>query len=191
MEQKPKITIGLPSYGLMTTECVMALSKMLMTSKLDLHLVFNVGLYIDYNRNQIVDAALQNGSDYLLFVDSDMAFPVDGLERLLAHQKDIVGGYYNTRRGNCPVRVWDEDGKLIAPDPIPEELFQCAVLPTGFMLIRLEALKKLQKPFFQVITHAQGTIGEDVSFCKKAVDAGLEIWCDGSIRVGHVGKMIF
>ena len=208
------ITIGIPSYDHIKTECVISLLGFAVTTKLDIRYFLNQSLYIDYNRNQLVDVALQNDSSHLLFIDSDIQFPLDGLDRLLAHDKDIVGGYYNTRRGNCPVRVKGKctcpvssdssfgtaptshaagcmDGKLVTPEPLPETLFPCHVLPTGFMLIKLECLKQLSKPYFATLTHEKGTIGEDVFFCKKSTDAGLELYCDPSFKLGHVGKHIY
>ena len=185
------ITIGIPSYDHIKTECVISLLRLQASSGLDLLFFLNQSLYIDFNRNQLVDVALTNGSSHLLFIDSDIEFPPDAPARLLAHDKDIVGGYYNTRRGNNPVRVASPDGKLVPPDPLPDQLFPCRVLPTGFMLIKLSCLHKLQRPYFAVITHELGTVGEDVSFCKKAHDAGLEIWCDPTIPLGHIGKHIY
>ena len=187
---KKLITVGIPSYNYINTECVLSLMEMQARSRLPLYFFFNQGLYIDHNRNQIVDVAINNGSSHLMFIDSDMKFPYDGLEKLLEANKDIVGGYYNSRRGNCIVKVWEGD-KLVAPEPIPDELFQVGVLPTGFMLIKLSCLEKLKRPYFQVITSEKGTIGEDVSFCYKAKEAGIEIWCDGGLRLGHVGKAIY
>lgn len=184
------ITVGIPSYDHIKTECVMSLVALAMNSDLPLHFVFNQGIYIDYNRNQLVTAAIENGSTHLMFIDSDIAFPTDGISRLLAHDKDIVGGYYNTRRGNIPVRIL-KDGHITVPDTVPSEMFRCHVLPTGFMLIRLAALEKLAPPYFATITHTKGTIGEDVVFCKNATDAGIEIYCDPTIKLGHVGKKIY
>ena len=184
------ITVGIPSYDHIKTECVISLLQLQALSNLPLQFFLNQSLYIDYNRNQLVDVAIKNGSTHLMFIDSDIQFPADGIERLLAHDKDIVGGYYNTRRGNNPIRVKDNAGRLVTPE-LPTHLFECHVLPTGFMLIRLDALNKIQRPYFQTITHEGGTIGEDVVFCKKATDAGLSIFCDPSIPLGHVGKHIF
>lgn len=189
--ESPKITVGIPSYDHIKTETVISLLQLQATSALPLQFFLNQSLYIDYNRNQLVDVALQNGSSHLMFIDSDIQFPPDGIARLLAHDKEIAGGYYNTRRGNNPIRIEGQEGKLIAPEPLPAEMFRCRVLPTGFMLIRLECLKRLQRPYFAVLTHEKGTIGEDVFFCKKAHDAGLEIFCDPQIALGHIGKKIY
>src|SRR3990167_4683766 len=178
------VTIGVPSYNHITTETVISLLNFQATSKLPFVFFLNQSLYIDFSRNQLVDVALHNGSTHLMFIDSDIQFPPDGIERLLAHDKDVVGGYYNTRRGNNPIKVFSEDGTLTTP-VMDGKMFQCAVLPTGFMLIKLDALSKVPRPYFQTITHEQGTIGEDVVFCKHATDAGIQIYCDPSIPLGH------
>lgn len=184
------ITVGIPSYDHIKTETVISLLQLQATTDLQLRFFLNQSLYIDYNRNQLVDVALQNGSSHLMFIDSDISFPPDGVARLLAHDKDIVGGYYNTRRGNNPIRVKGPEG-LIAPDPMPTSMFQCIVLPTGFMLIKLECLKRLSRPYFAVITHEKGTIGEDVFFCRQAAEAGIEVWVDPTIHLGHIGKKVY
>lgn len=189
-KQVTKITVGIPSYDHIKTETVISLLQLQAISDLPLTFFLNQSLYIDYSRNQLVEVALQNGSSHLMFIDSDIQFQPDGVARLLAHDKDIVGGYYNTRRGNNPIRVKGPEGFAV-PDPLPASMFQCIVLPTGFMLIKLECLQKLQRPYFSVITHEKGTVGEDVNFCRKAHDAGIEIYCDPTIQLGHVGKQIY
>jgi len=30
-------------------------------------------------------------------------------------------------------------------------------------------------------------VGEDVAFCQQAAEAGLEIWCDPTITLSHIG----
>ena len=49
-------------------------------------------------RNQCVAAALHINATHVLFLDSDMVFPLDTLKRLLKHEKDIVGALYSRRR---------------------------------------------------------------------------------------------
>lgn len=50
-------------------------------------------------RDAIAKAAIDNGYDYVLYVDSDMVFSADDLNRLLSHDTDICSGLYVTRRG--------------------------------------------------------------------------------------------
>jgi len=61
----------------------------------------------------------------------------------------------------------------------------------GWVLIKNGVFEKLPYPWFapkmQVFEsgEVQDMCGEDVSFCLDAMDAGYEIWCDPTIRVGH------
>jgi hypothetical protein len=183
------ITVGIPSYDHLSTETVISLVNLIYNAKQQLHFVFFQGLYIDHNRNMIVEKAIEAGSTHLMFIDADMQFPSDGIDKLLAHNKNIIGGYYNTRRGNSPIK-FRENGKFITKE-IPKEPFQAWTVPTGFMLIKLDCLNKLRKPYFATLTHSDGTMGEDVYFCKEANEQGLEVWCDPTIKIGHVGKYIY
>jgi hypothetical protein len=59
------------------------------------------GTLIFDQRNKLAEAALNEGADYILWIDADMRFPKQTIERLLAHDKDIVGVNATTR--NYPV----------------------------------------------------------------------------------------
>ena len=43
------------------------------------------GMNVDDARNQIVKQALEVNADYLLFIDDDIVFPIDGLTKLMEH----------------------------------------------------------------------------------------------------------
>src|SRR5574342_509905 len=48
-------------------------------------------------RNNLVKSCLEQGSEWLWFVDTDHAFDGNILKRLLSHNKDIVAGLYLQR----------------------------------------------------------------------------------------------
>jgi len=56
------------------------------------------GTLIFSQRESLAKEALADGAEYILWVDSDMRFPKNTLERLLAHGKKIVGVNAVTRR---------------------------------------------------------------------------------------------
>src|SRR5271170_1557842 len=56
------------------------------------------GSIIAVVRNQCVAAARLIKATHVLFLDSDMVFPLDTMKRLLKHDKDIVGALYAARR---------------------------------------------------------------------------------------------
>lgn len=51
----------------------------------------------DFGRNQVAQTCLDTGADHVLFIDSDIIPPIDGLRRLIAHKLPIVGGLYYRR----------------------------------------------------------------------------------------------
>ena len=59
---------------------------------------FCIGTLIVNQRDQLADMALAAGSTHILWLDSDMMFPPDTVQRLLSHNLSIVAGNYVTRQ---------------------------------------------------------------------------------------------
>src|SRR6516225_1982747 len=125
------------------------------------------------SRNFIVRTALDNSQvevTHLLFVDPDLTFPADACLRLLAHDKDIVGGTYARKYEPHEMmgRFWpeaprqgNEDGKF--------GLVQANGLPTGFLMIKMDVFRKIEDPWFYE-EHTPVFTSEDYVFCKRARD---------------------
>ncbi len=157
----------------------------------DVHLAIRRGPYVGWNREQLVEDAVEHEVDYLMMIDTDMSFPADGITTLLGRDKDIIGGFYmmkglplmNTiKMGEYdPVtKAYTEAVKDWTP---PREPFQVAAVATGFLLIRMAAITHLPRPLFPV----EYGIGEDIAFCEIAKKGGLEIWCDPTFELRHIG----
>ncbi|HEY6028335.1 MAG TPA: hypothetical protein VIV09_15670, partial [Pseudolabrys sp.] len=58
----------------------------------------SLGTMIFDQRIKLVREAMEEGCDYILWLDTDMRFPKDTLIRLLAHDRDIVAANYVTRQ---------------------------------------------------------------------------------------------
>jgi hypothetical protein len=153
---------------------------------------------ISMSRNKLVRLALgfDPACTHILWVDSDMTFPYDGLERLLAHDKDVVGAFYNRR-----MHPYTTVGHLLHPADVSKGgLHRADIMPHGFVLAKREVYEKLPPPWYSegydpVYANADdpdGSVGEDVSFSRKAVAAGIEIWCDADLtfEVGHIGEVV-
>jgi hypothetical protein len=135
-----------------------------------------------------VGAAQLIKATHVLFLDSDMTFPLDVLKRLLAHGKDIVGAVYSRRRApfgptGQPMEGAKESGGLL----------RMKNLPTGCVLITMRVFEKLPKPWFSDRVEGEHILGEDFHFCEKATTAGFEIWQDTALsrEVGHIGEKVF
>lgn len=170
---------------------------------IDFHIIVaERGYTVGENRNYCVTQAQRNGSDYLLFVDDDMTFLPNILDDLLEHKKEIVGvnSYSRCLPPSSTVGLMDKEGNYMHPDKhtdyemrIPERLFKAYFVGTGIMLINMEVFNKIKKPYFQFITDDNGQIlhGEDGSFCNKAKEAGIDVWCDPEIEVKHLGEFAY
>jgi len=141
--------------------------------------------------------------DYQLWIDSDIVFDTEKFYKLVAMEKDIAAGWYCTEDGRTSsVAHWLEEGDFrknggVMNHETLESLskrkkpFTVDYTGFGWVLIKNGVFEKLPYPWFapkmQVFEsgEVQDMCGEDVSFCLDAMDAGYEIWCDPTIRVGH------
>jgi len=147
-------------------------------------------------RNAIVEAAIQVGSDYLLFLDDDMVVEWHGrtdsapsynfLHQLLQHDKDIIGALYYQRGGECrPVLMRETEAgayRWLNDHEVKHELQRVDVQGGGCMLINMRVFDKVPSPWFVPETD----LGTDIQICRNAAKEGFEVWCDTSIELGHV-----
>lgn len=169
----------------------------------DFHiLVAERGYTISENRNYCVVQAQKNGSDYLAFIDDDMTFPADTLDRLLVHEKDVIGvnSYSRCLPLSSTVGLMDKNGEYMHPDKhtawemqIPSGLFKAYFVGAGVLLIKMSVFDKIKKPYFHFTTDKNGQIihGEDGYFCFNVRKAGMDVYCDSSLPIAHLGEYSF
>lgn len=195
-----KLCVGIPNTGVIKTETVystiMAMFHTVMKANCGIHLILPVSCYLTENREHCANEALEVGASHLMFIDSDMSFPEDGILTLASRDKYVIGANYNMRtmRGST-VKILGEDGQFVAVpgDQLPKQPFKCGAVATGFMLINTIVFKQLEKPWFFFTYNAtrDATEGEDVYFCRKLREKGIDIWCDPTIPVGHIGDFTY
>lgn len=153
------------------------------------------GSLLPSQRTDIVRRAQAKGCTHLLFVDDDMTFPMHSIIGLLARNVDIVGA-------NCATKAIPPSPTARMGEKEDEELFtrydsrglkQVTRLGTGVLMIKMEVFEKLSEPWFSIPweEEKQGFIGEDVFFCRRAIEAGFNLHVDQDLsrQVGHVGRM--
>lgn len=186
-EQPLTIGIVVPSGDQVHANFAMALAFMMHVSRgARLPLINVKGSNVARQRNDGVAQAQGLGCPWILMVDSDMTFPPNALARLLAHQKDIVGGTYARR---CLPHDNLAKPKGGESQVVNGGLVEVDALPTGFLLIRTEVFEKLKRPYFRWGVLEEGEEradglkgpylpGEDYNFCEAARAAGFSIWLD-------------
>lgn len=167
-------------------------------------LTFEIGSLIYTSRDNIAKKALSMDADFILWLDSDMEFAPDLLERLMAHMEkdesvDMVTGLYFRRvppftpvlfdrldvekRGDRDVCLWTEYKKL--PKKKPFEVGGCGF---GCVLMRTDVILNVQGKFGRMFT-PMASVGEDLAFCWRARQCGHKIICDPAVTCGHVGNV--
>ena len=188
------ILIGTICQKLIYSKTALAIINVVKQTPADVSMM--EGIYVHENRNGLAQFTLDNGYSHLFFVDSDMVFPPDTLDRLLAHDKDIVHGKYNYRYEPRTPMVFgfgDNGMKMVSDKEMPKELFKVAGVPTGCTLIKASVFEKLTKPYFFFDYTADGRMenSEDVYFSRKCAEAGIEMWCDPTIEIDHIGDYFY
>lgn len=137
-------------------------------------------------RQFAIDDALRRGFTHVLFLDDDMTFTPELVERLIEHDADMVGVNYSqkTKEGVCT--ALGVNGRYVKAT--------AGVLPVlrlgfGVLLVRLALTKKIPRPHFEMkwSDHHQMVVGEDYYFSDLMAKAGATILCDLNIKVGHIG----
>lgn len=191
-----KICIGIPTSGTIKSKTALSVIETVRVNKdYDFLPVFRHGGFVAENRAKIVEVAQSQQCTHLLFVDHDMRFFPDTFPRLLAHDKDIVGVMYNYRL--LPLTpmtfFFDENGETVNgfnyKGEIPQELFKVPAIGMGCTLIKMPVFDKIERPYFPMEQDETGyrALTEDTGFCEKVRSAGIEVWCDPSIPVKHIG----
>lgn len=189
-----KVLIAIPALDYVATDFAMSLAALLghtttdsLRREVKVSLWCQKGSIIMDARNACVEKALEIEATHILFLDSDMTFPPDTLQRLAAHQKDIVGATYIRR-----VPPYNLLGSP-ARETTASALRLMATMPFGCILLKTKVFEKLTRPYFRYITTENGTISEDEWFCIQAGEVGLQVWCDPALTglLGHIGTHIY
>ncbi len=154
---------------------------------------WGLSTYVPKARNMLAQRALDDGADWILFLDDDHVFAPDLLMDLLAWEKPIVGGLYMQRAGSHePVALNKTDGGYEPIDltTLPGEgLLKVDALGAGALLVRSEVFRAISSEadwFSYGHDQAGWTASEDVIFCEKAAEAGFPIYVDLGSPVGHM-----
>jgi len=189
-----KIAIGIPNYGTITTKTALCLMRM-MRLPYNFEPIGQYGAYVSENREKIAKTAIDYKFDYLLFIDHDIEFNPDLIVEMLNENKEIIGGMYNYRWLPKKPMVKFFKGKKTVNEinQIPSKPFKVAGIGAGFLLIKMSVFDKIKPPYFPMLYDKEGMVirGEDIAFCEKARDAGIDIWCYPLSGLKHHGNYAY
>lgn len=159
-----------------------------------------VGSLIYTSRENLAAEALKREADYILWLDSDMMFPPDTLQRLMADIEEagdgviMTGLYYRRVAPFSPVAftkldIIDEKSYWTNVEEVPDGIFEVEGCGFGCVLAPTEAFVDVMSKFGRMFTPIGG-VGEDLSFCWRARQCGWKFLCDPTIELGHVAHSI-
>jgi len=201
-----RVLVGMPVLGDIKAESTASLVGYYRNCRYPSQIRLSRNTYTHYARNKLVWEAVEARATHLMFIDSDMSFPVDGVDKLIERGLDIVGGLYFKRVVPIhPIAKLIKNKAVVDMKfeeiPTLKEPFKVDAVGTGFMLINVDVFKKMDPPFFfhttpkefglTEIPFPDNEVGEDVAFCLKAKKLGFDIWVDPTIKLGHIGERIY
>jgi glycosyl transferase family 2 len=145
------------------------------------------------NRNEIVRRFLaKQDAAWLWFIDDDNTFAPDTLMRLLDRNVDIVQPLICNRKPPYNVHAYSQMESDYVPIPfnqIPNGvLMSCHAVSSGGVLIRRRVFEDIPDPWYEEGKTKADEPGEDLTFCKKALEQHFEIWLDTAVEMGHMSK---
>ncbi|MFH1740220.1 MAG: hypothetical protein ABIH23_14525 [bacterium] len=202
-DEQKTVVIGLPTYdGKPEYEARHAIMNIMRRfAELGYSPVLHeeMGSCLPNNRYKCCTAAVDLGAEYILFVDADTILRsrnIGLIDRMIGHDVDIVSGMMFAKHPpHVPLAsMWNPNNqKWEYLQNIPRDaLIQIDAIGCGFLLIKVEALLKVPKPWFLCVNRSgRGEDNcdtmEDYYFCWKAAEAGLTIWVDTSPGLYHKG----
>lgn len=190
-----RILIAIPSGDDMAVEFVQSLLALRPVDEVEIKI--HAGSLVYIAREFLAAYATEQAFDYVLWLDTDMVFNPDLLEKLIEDDVDMVAGLFFQRRPPCYPAIWSkiivgeigerEDHRYL--DYPKNELFEIDACGMAAVLVKGKVIKKIWETYGRTFEPISG-YGEDISFCIRARNCGFKIWCDSRIPVGHRGHII-
>jgi hypothetical protein len=164
---------------------------------IETHLFFDASTILINQRESLIKQAIEVGSEWVLWLDSDMMFPPSVLMRLLAHNEDLVGCNYMKRSYPFKTVAFTDtsDWENWIPIQYSNELVEAEAVGMGCVLMKTALFKELQKPYFEY-TYQPKTEdwgGEDFTLFKKFNKLGHKLKIDMNLsnEIYHIGTFAY
>ena len=136
----------------------------------------------------------------IFWIDSDISWTTDQFFKIYDSDYDVVTGAYLLADGyTTSIHAWNTQGGILAHEIVElEDSFPIQSHGFGFVAMKSGVFEKIQRPWFshervQVGKSKTGepiidAVGEDISWCVKAYNAGIDLYFDPTVLVTHMKK---
>ena len=169
--------------------------------------IFRTGIYLDDERNLVVEEFMAGDKDWLLFADSDVTWTPKDIHTLLPDVVDAenrcVSGVYLRATSELATCLWDFNYETNLFDPIVYErllerprddqgYIAVDAAGCGFMAIHRSLLEEMlamwhkpTSPFCEPIMNGVH-MGEDFGFCARLKHMGYNVLVQPDVKLGHL-----
>ena len=164
-----------------------------------LSIIVQGGYQLDWMRNEVTERALEE-HDILLYLDTDMSFPIDTIPRMLLvlesnlKHNAVTGVYTHKTPPYAPQLFlnWDKKSKSYNAirDGFPmKRPFSLEASGAGILMVKKEVFKNKKRPWFKMVMAGErkdlpSGLGEDLYFFKYLKP---KLLCDPKIICDHFG----
>lgn len=149
-----------------------------------------VGLYhTNYEKSSLRPFDGKATCEKVIFIDDDIFWTVDDIEKLLDSDKDIISGGYLTADGKTIAAYTDNNKSRLLYEDIVNQTEPILVQSTGlgFLACKFEVIANIPYPWFNILTYDNGQfVPEDTYFIQKASHYGYKAYLDPTIILNHL-----
>ena len=148
------------------------------------------GTLVYIARNRLACKAINEEYTHVLWLDSDMIYSETVAEDLTFCGKEMVCGAFVSRRPPCGPCVYTsiKEGDIRRVTDFGTEPFLVDGCGFACVLTATELLRDVQMKFGKCFTPTE-YYGEDLAFCWRVKALGREIWCEPTVRPGHIAHV--
>ena len=191
-----KLLIAIPTRDQMPFQFVKSLTDLI--RKLDedginYEIAFQNATLVHIGRDKLAEKAIAKGFSHVLWLDSDMVFKADLLDDLMFCGKPFVTGLAVGRRTphcSCVFKEIYPKVERWTFEEYPSSPFRISGCGFACVLIETRILEDVWMHHGTCFFPTR-ELGEDVAFCKRAMDLKYEIWAEPTVQLGHVGTEIY
>lgn len=189
-----KLLIAVPTLDFVHVDfmrCLVNLTNRLKDDGVCFDVCIVSGTLVYVARDRLACKAINENYTHVLWLDSDMVFQPEVLYDLMDTGKDFVSGIYHARRSgfmSCIFKRCDDLNHLERFDEYPRDTFQIGGCGFGCVLVSVEMLRTIQMHFKTCFLPLRD-FGEDIAFCNRAKELGFKLWCEPTVRLGHIGHL--
>jgi hypothetical protein len=184
--------ICIPAHDTLHTNFAVSLANLtsrLTRDNIDYQIHVFCGSVIAESRTRLANEALEYGATHLLWLDSDIHFPANVVNKFLQHDKDIIAANYSTRYHPYRSVAFVDKNNVEKRLETKVGLHHIWAIGMGCMMVKRTVFEQLPKPWFahEYNQDADSFSGEDIYFCNQANEHGFKIYVDAEIELAHIG----